>query len=127
MDREIRPEEVAEFEEKVLDALANVSDVSFPPIRGGAKDFTRPAPESRVAEQGFDALREKIEEGVEALYALAAAQAAARDDGLDVPPALFASVQPFIDAFGRSEEQSTSQNDPNQTGGDATASEDTTA
>ena len=63
-----------------------------------------------------------------ALYALAKAQDAAReDDELNVPPALFGSVQPFINAFDEAAEQrgqGASGNGPTQTEGDATASDD---
>jgi hypothetical protein len=112
-----------------LDVLAEFADAKFSSVRGGAKDFPRPAPESRAAEQGFDVLRRDIEEAVGALYALAKAQDAAReDDELNVPPALFGSVQPFIDAFDEAAEQEgqgVSGNGPTQTEGDATTSDDT--
>jgi hypothetical protein len=117
MAQEITPGELrnaARFaEEEILDALADLSDVSFPLVVGSAKDFPRPAPEDRAAEQGVDVLRE---DAVAALYALATAL----ENDLPVSPALLASVQPFIDASHAAEEQSSSENGPNQTEGNTT-------
>jgi len=110
MEQEIRADELrnaARFvEETILDALADFSDITFPLVIGGAKDFPRPAPEGRAAEQGVDVLRKDAEEAVAALYALAAAV----DNELPVGPALLTSVQPFIDAYRAAEEQGTSEN-----------------
>jgi hypothetical protein len=102
-------------EEKILDDLADLSDVSFPLVRGGAKDFPRPAPEDQAAERGIDVLREDVEDAVAEVYAQAAV-------GKDLPEshALFTFVQPFIDALPVAEGQSTSENGPNQTEGNTT-------
>jgi hypothetical protein len=118
MEQEITPEELrntAHFvEEEILDTLADLSDVTFPLVVGGAKDFPRPAPEGRAVDQGVDVLREEAEDAVAALHALATAL----ENELPVPPALRASVDPFIDAFRRAEGQPPSENGPNQTEGD---------
>lgn len=120
MEQEITPGELrnaARFaEEEILDALADLSDVSFPLVVGGAKDFPRPAPEDQAAEQGVDVLREDAEDAVAALYTLATAL----ENDLPVSPALLASVQPFIDASHAAEEQSSSENGPDRTEGNTT-------
>jgi hypothetical protein len=109
-------------EEQILAALDNLSDVSFPLVAGGAKDFPRPAPEDRAAQQGVEVLREEAEDAVAALHALALAL----DPELELPgaDALLAvsqpSVQPFIDAFQVAEGQPPSENGPNQTEGNTT-------
>jgi hypothetical protein len=121
MEQEITPQKLrntARFvEEEILAELAELSDVSFPLVAGGAKDFPRPAPEDRAAEQGVEVLREEAEDAAAALYALAVAL----ENELPVSDALFASVQPYIDAFQASEGQSsTSEDGPAQTEGNTT-------
>jgi hypothetical protein len=105
MEREITPRKLREtarfVEEEIVAELDELSDVAFPLVAGGAKDFPRPAPEDRAAEQGVEVLREDAEDAVAALYALATAL----ENELPVSDALFASVQPFIDAFEAAEEQ----------------------
>jgi hypothetical protein len=120
MEQEITPEKLrntARFvEEEIVAELDELSDVAFPLVAGGLKDFPRPAPEDRAAERGVEVLREEAEGAAAALYALAVAL----DNELPVSPALRASVQPFIDAFQAAEGQSTSENGPNQTEGNTT-------
>jgi len=122
MEREISAEElrdVASFVEESLVALADISDISFPLVSGDLKRFPRQTAEGEAFEQGVEVLREDAEGAVAALRALAEA----RDNALlPVPPALLASVQPYIDAFHREQEQEqhTSENGPNQTEGDTT-------
>ncbi len=119
MEPEITPQKLRDtarfVEEEILAELDELSDVSFPLVAGGAKDFPRPAPEHRAAEQGVEVLREEAEAAA-ALYALAVAL----ENELPVSDALFASVQPFIDAFEATEEQATSENGPDLTEGNTT-------
>jgi hypothetical protein len=110
-------------EEEILATLDDLSDVSYPLVVGGAKQFPRPAPEDRAAERGVELLRKDAEDAVAALHALAVAL----DPELELRgvPALLAalqpSVQPFIDAFQASEGQSsTSEDGPDQTEGNTT-------
>ncbi len=87
---------VARFvEETALPALASYSEIPIPLRSGDLKQFPRPSREDQVAEQGIDALRTSIEQAVVQLYALAFAQ----EHGLEVPPALVAPVQNYIDAY----------------------------
>jgi hypothetical protein len=120
MDQEITAEELrntARFvEEEILPVLDELSDVAFPLVAGGAKDFPRPAPEDRAAQQGVEVLREEAEDAVAALHALAVAL----ENELPVSPASRTSVQPYIDAFHRAQEQPTSENGPDQTEGNTT-------
>jgi len=120
MEQRISSEELrsaARFaEETNLGALADISEVSFSPVRGDLRAFPRPEPESQTVELGIDVLRRNTEEAVAVLHALAAAL----DNELPVPPTLFGPVQPFIDAYRAAEEQRTSENDQTQTEGDAT-------
>ncbi len=122
MEQQIIPEpqdlrDIARFvEEKILAELDELSDVAFPLVAGGAKDFPRPAPEDRTAEQGVEVLREDAEDAVAALYALATAL----ENELPASDALFASVQPFIEAFEAAEGQPPSENGPDQTEGNTT-------
>jgi len=115
MEQEITPQrlrDTARFvEEEILAELDELSDVAFPLVAGGAKDFPRPAPEDRAAQQGVEVLREEAEDTVSALYALAVAL----ENDLPVSDAWFASVQPFIEASQAAERQSTSENGPDQT------------
>jgi hypothetical protein len=88
--------EAARFlEETSLDALDGYSDIDFAPVIGDLQNFPRPSPEARTAQRGFDVLREGIDDAVAALHALAAAL----ESGRDVPPALIAVVQPYLEVF----------------------------
>jgi hypothetical protein len=121
MEPEIRAEDlrnVAGFVEESLVALADISDISFPLVSGDLREFPRQTAEGEAFEQGVEFLRQDAEGALAALRALAEA----RDNALPVPPALLASVQPYIDAFFRSraQEQPTSENGPNQTEGNTT-------
>jgi hypothetical protein len=115
MEQRISSEELrsaARFtEEANLGALADISDVSFSPVRGDLREFPRPEPESQTLEVGIDVLRRDTEEAVAALHTLAAAL----DNELPVPPTLVGLVQPYIDAYRAAEEQGTSENDQTQT------------
>jgi hypothetical protein len=117
MEQEITPQKLRQtarfVEEEILAELDELSDVSFPLVAGGAKDFPRPAPEDRAAQQGAEILREEAEDAAASLYALAVAL----ENELPVSDALFASVQPFIDAFEGAEGQSTPENGPDLTEG----------
>jgi hypothetical protein len=112
MEQEISAEElrdVASFVEESLVALADISDISFPLVSGDIRRFPRQTAEGEAFEQGVEFLREDAEGAVAALRALAEA----RDNALlPVPPALLASVQPYIDAFNSAEGQPTSENGP---------------
>jgi hypothetical protein len=119
MEQRINAEElrsVARFVEEGLVALADISDISFPLVSGGLREFPRQTPEGEAFEQGVEVLREDAEEAAAALRALA--EALERE--LPVHPALLASVQPYIDAFQSAPEQSTSENGSNQTEGNTT-------
>jgi hypothetical protein len=124
MEQEITPEKLRDtarfVNEEILAELDELSDVAFPLVAGGAKDFPRPAPEDRAAQQGAEVLREEAEEAAAALYALAVAM----ENELPVSEALLASVQPFIDAFEAAEEQATSENGPDQTEGNTPTEEE---
>jgi hypothetical protein len=114
--------DVARFVEESLVALVDLSDMSFPLVRGGLREFPRQTAEGEAFEQGVEVLRENAEEALSALLALAVAQEAVEEDpdrALPVPPGVLASVQPYIDAFHRKQEQEqlTSENGPNQTEG----------
>ena len=117
MNQEPRAEELrnaARFvEDEILDPLADLSNVSFALVVGGAKDFPRPAPEGEAVKRGVEVLREEAQDAVAALHALAAA----RDNDLPVSSALLASVQPYIEAFRTAEGQSSSDDSPAQSGG----------
>jgi hypothetical protein len=121
MEQEITPQQLRQtarfVEEEILAELDELSDVSFPLVAGGAKDFPRPAPEDRAAEQGVEVLREEAQDAAAALYALAVAL----ENDLSVSDALFASVQPYIDAYQAPEVQSPSENSTNQTEGNTTS------
>jgi hypothetical protein len=121
MNQDPRSEELRQtarfIEEEILDPLANLSDLSFVLVEGGAKDFPRPAPEDRAVERGAEILREDAQDAVAALYALAAA----RDNGFPDSPALLASLQPYIEAFRTAEGQTGSEENPDQTEGNSTA------
>lgn len=114
MEQRITSEELrsaARFtEETNLGALADISDVSFSPVRGDLREFPRPEPASQTIDVGIDVLRRNTEEAVAALHTLAAAL----DNELPVPPTLLGSVQSFIDAYRAAEEQRTSENDQAQ-------------
>ena len=119
MEQEISAEalrDVASFVEESLVALADISDISFPLVSGNLRRSPRQTAEGEAFEQGVEFLREDAEGGVAALRALAEV----RDKALPVPPALLASVQPYIDAFHGAEGQPASENGPNQTEGDTT-------
>jgi hypothetical protein len=120
MEQEITPQKLRDtarfVNEEILAKLDELSDVAFPLIAGGAKDFPRPAPEDRAAQQGAEVLREEAEAAAATLYALAVAL----ENDLLVSDALFASVQPFIDAFEAAEGQPPSENGPDQTEGNTT-------
>jgi hypothetical protein len=126
MEREIGAEElreVAHFVEESLVALADISDISFPLVSGDLRRFPRQTAEGEAFEQGVEFLREDAEEALASLRALAVAQAAVEQDperALPVPPALFASVRPYIEEFRRAEGQPPSENGPNQTEGNTT-------
>ena len=119
MEQRISAEElrsVARFVEESLVTLADISDISVPLVSGGLREFPRQAPEGEAVEQGVEVLRENAEEAVASLRALAAA----RDNGIPVPPALLAPVQWYIEAFRRTEGQPTSENGPDQSEGNTT-------
>jgi hypothetical protein len=119
MEQGISAEElrsVARFVEEGLVALADISDISFPLVSGGLREFPRQTPEGEAFEQGVEALREDAEEAAAALRALAEA----RDNEIPVHPALLAPVQPYIDAFQSTPEQSASENGSDQTEGNIT-------
>ena len=120
MEQRITPQELRDAArfvyEEILAQIDELSDVAFPLVAGGAKDFPRPAPEDRAAQQGVEVLREEAEDAMAALYALAVAL----ENALPVSDALFASVQPFIDAFEAAEGQTTPENGPDPTEGDTT-------
>jgi hypothetical protein len=121
MEQEITPQKLRQtarfVEGEILADLDELSDVSFPLVAGGAKEFPRPAPEDRAAQQGVEVLREEAEDAAAALYALAVAL----EKELPVSDALFASVQPYIEAFQAPEEQPPSENSTNQTEGNTTS------
>jgi hypothetical protein len=123
MEQEITPQrlrDTARFvNEEILAELDELSDVAFPLVAGGAKDFPRPAPEDRAAQHGVEVLREEAEDAVAALYALAVAM----ENDLPVSDALVASIKPFIGASLAAEEQATSENGPDQTEGNTTTEE----
>src|SRR5919112_6566610 len=109
MEQRINADElrsVARFVEEGLVALADISDISFPLVSGGLREFPRQAPEGEAFEQGVEVLREDAGEAAAALRALAEAL----ERGLPVHPALLASVQPYIDAFHSAPEQPPSEN-----------------
>ncbi len=85
----------AYLEETSLDDIAGFADIAFPLVSGDLKEFGRPSPEARAAQQGFDVLREDLERTAASLYALAAVLETDRD----VPTVLLLRVQPYIDAF----------------------------
>jgi hypothetical protein len=120
MEQQITPQKLRDtarfVNEEILAELDELSDVAFPLVAGGAKDFPRPAPEDRAAQQGVEVLREEAEDAAAALYALAVAL----ENELPVSDALFASVQPFIDAFEAAEGHSTSENGHDQKEGNTT-------
>jgi len=124
MEQQITPQKLRDtarfVNEEILAELDELSDVAFPLVAGGAKDFPRLAPEDRAAQQGAEVLREEAEAAAAALYALAVAM----ENALPVSAALFASVQPFIDAFEAAEEQATSENGPDQTEGNTPPEEE---
>jgi hypothetical protein len=123
MDQRITPQELrnaARFvNEEILAQIDELSDVAFPLVAGGAKGFPRPAPEDRAAQQGAEVLREEAEKAAAALYALAVAL----ENDLPISEVLFASVQPFVDAFEAAEQQATSENGRNQTEENTTTQE----
>src|SRR5215204_5360955 len=110
MEQRISSEELqntARFVEKTnLGALADFSDISFPPVSGDLKEFPSLAPEDHAAERGIEVLRRNTEDAVATLNALAAAL----DNGFTIPPTLLEPVQPFIDAYRKAEEPDTSEN-----------------
>jgi hypothetical protein len=121
MEQRITPQELRDaarfVNEEILAQIDELSDVAFPLVAGGAKGFPRPAPEDRAAQQGAEVLREEAEKAAAALYALAVAL----ENDLSVSDALFASVQPYIDAYQAPEVQSPSENSTNQTEGNTTS------
>ncbi|MDQ6659956.1 MAG: hypothetical protein M3Z24_03195 [Chloroflexota bacterium] len=82
-------------EETALPALASYSEIPILLRSGDLKEFPRPSREDQAAEQGIDVLRTSIEQAIAQLYALAFAQ----EHGLEVPPALVAPVQNYIDTY----------------------------
>jgi hypothetical protein len=123
MEQRITPQvlrDAARFvNEEILAQIDELSDVAFPLVAGGAKGFPRPAPEDRAAQQGAEVLREEAEKAAAALYALAVAS----ENDLPISEVLFASVQPFVDAFEAAEQQATSENGCNQTEENTTTQE----
>ena len=88
--------QVAPFvEDTTFDTLADYGDITFPRRQGDLKVFPRPSSEDQAAQQGFVVLRESAEQGVAALYALAAAL----EDGRDIPDVLLVPLRGYIDAF----------------------------
>jgi hypothetical protein len=80
------------FEVAATEGLAGLADLDFPLSTGDLKEFPRPAADLRAAEQGLEYLRESAER----VSAMLAALAAAREQGLEVPPTLRAIVEPFV-------------------------------
>jgi hypothetical protein len=123
MEQRITPQELRDaarfVNEEILAQIDELSDVAFPLVAGGAKGFPRPAPEDRAAQQGTEVLREEAEKAAAALYALAVAS----ENDLPISEVLFASVQPFVDAFEAAEQQATSENGHNQTEENTTTQE----
>jgi hypothetical protein len=123
MEQRITPQELRDaarfVNEEILAQIDELSYVAFPLVAGGAKGFPRPAPEDRAAQQGAEVLREEAEKAAAALYALAVAS----ENDLPISEVLFASVQPFVDAFEAAEQQATSENVRNQTEENTTTQE----
>jgi hypothetical protein len=123
MEQRITPQELRDaarfVNEEILAQIDELSEVAFPLVAGGAKGFPRPAPEDRAAQQGAEVLREEAEKAAAALYALAVAS----ENDLPISEVLFASVQPFVDAFEAAEQQATSENGHNQTEENTTTQE----
>jgi hypothetical protein len=78
-----------------LDAADELSQLVFPLAVGGLKDFARPSPEDRAAREGVERVRQRVEEAMAELYALASAA----DAGLAVPRLLLSSVLPYLEAY----------------------------
>lgn len=119
-NREREPETGAEelrraarfVEAEGLDAIAELSQLAFPLVIGGLKDFPRPSPEDRAAREGIDRLRRRLKDAAAELYALASAF----DAGLTVPRVLLIPVLPYLEVFreATSEEQRYLMGAPNE-------------
>lgn len=83
------------FEVAATEGLAGLSELEFPLSTGDLREFPRPTPELRAAEQGLEYLRESAERA----SAMLAVLAVAREQGVEIPPVLRATVEPFISAL----------------------------
>lgn len=83
------------LEREILEALNDFSDVSPALTEGDLKVFPRPAPEHQAAEEGFSFLRQKIQNMIASLYALALAS----ERNGRVPPVLLTIVEPYVNAY----------------------------
>jgi hypothetical protein len=72
-----------------------LSELALPLSTGDLREFPRPAPELRAAEQGLEYLKESTQR----VSAILAVLAAAQEQGLEIPPVLRATVEPFIAAL----------------------------
>jgi hypothetical protein len=70
----------------------SLADLSFPLSTGNLQEFPRPSPELRAAEKGLETLQDTAARAVSMLHVLAAA----REQGLEIPPVLRAAVERFI-------------------------------
>jgi hypothetical protein len=83
------------IEETSVDALGNFSDIAFPLVTGGLKDFPRESAESQAAEQGLIVLETSAEEAVVTLHALAAIL----ENRYEIPPHMWESARPYLEAY----------------------------
>ena len=99
MDEQLTPKELRNaarnLEEQARAALASYSTIPIPRYSGNLMDFPRASLEDQAAEEGVVALREAVEQAVASLYTVAFAI----EHGLQVPPALWIPIQPYIDAY----------------------------
>jgi hypothetical protein len=82
------------IEQRALTDLNNTGDVEAAPVIGDMQYFPRATPEARAAQSGFRLLRERTDDAVAMLYALA--EAADRNVPLADSP-LLVLVKPYID------------------------------
>src|SRR3954454_12143208 len=86
--------------ELALDALAIAVEAPIPLQSGGAQQFPRASKEDELAAQGFGELQEQAERAIGTLHALARIAELGRTDGeYSVPVALYAFVQPLLEAL----------------------------
>jgi hypothetical protein len=83
------------FQNEVLGAIDDLSDMPMPLVRGGSKDFPAPLPEQRAAAQGLSVLRQSAEDAIAVLFAATFALQAGRD----VVPGIRVLVRPYLQAY----------------------------